>query len=498
MAWFFSKQTNRNISFAHKFIDSSLQLSKLKNENLSNKKLIAEGFHSIIDKLEQSLKLAISISDEKRIFNVRDALIKYENTYSEDDKLGTWGYAFDLLIEDKNLSKKVQLKKEQEKEIIKELERRLNTFSDNNSDRFNFFAVEKSISRLSSYYKYKNKTRNLRKVLLLYKDSCLHHCKSVPAMVGSELLEKVRIILYQYKLFREMEALEPAIRKYQQSSLEELKKFDETISIPRKEIDNYTSTLLNQNSLFESLVSLSINFIPDKNRSKDIVLKTLQKSPLQFFITQKKIDHTGRVINKIGSTEKDSPERTVNQGHIINQMNYEIQINLNFLELGLQSLKTHKSLTAQNLLKHFFLSPIFPKERYQIIKKGLEHFFNGNYISSTLILILQIESIVRELVKINGGTIYKPHNFQLRSLGSLLKDDKFITAFKLNSNIPRYFELLLTDQRGWNLRNMICHGHFPKNSLNSKTTTAIIHTLLILSNIRIHHDSNQQNKQKQS
>ena len=75
------------------------------------------------------MEIAVSIKDQNRINLVRNAIISYEDTHSVDDKTGTWGYAFDLLIRDESLSKKVSLEQVQELHIVEELEKRLKKFS---------------------------------------------------------------------------------------------------------------------------------------------------------------------------------------------------------------------------------------------------------------------------------------------------------------------------------------------------------------------------------
>ena len=106
-------------------------------------------------------------------------------------------------------------------------------------------------------------------------------------------------------------------------------------------------------------------------------------------------------------------------------------------------------------------------------------------------LIPQIESAIRELVSVAGGAIYQPSSsskekgFELRPLGALLRDEIFIKTFEgLDNNIPDFFRIVLVDKRSLNLRNNICHGHFPAISFNQGIAIHIIHILLILSILR--------------
>ncbi len=117
-------------------------------------------------------------------------------------------------------------------------------------------------------------------------------------------------------------------------------------------------------------------------------------------------------------------------------------ISVLFISLGLSHLEKNKLLDANSLSEHLFKSPIFTKASHPIIKEGLNAYFNKNYIVSCSVLMHQIESAIRKLISVAGGDIYQASNnprktgFELRPLGSLLKDEIFIKVFeKLNSNI---------------------------------------------------------------
>lgn len=480
LVWDFSqkiKNEEPNILFSHKFIDSIVKLTDL------------EGYPSLQNKFERCLRLVVALNDQKRITFVRDAIIKYENVHSKDDKPGTWGYSFDLLIGKKDLSPKVQLKKEQEDKIIKELERKLKTFSDKNPKTFDLNSTEHLIARLAPYYKIKNDTENIKRVLLVFRDSSLYGIKNNLLMgAGSIFLERVRRILFQYGFPREAKKLEPNIRSSQKEDLKRLGRIETPIEIPKKEIDNYLNEF-DRKSLSEALNDIALDFIPNKEQSKDIVLEIAKKHPTLYLIPNSIMDHTGRIIAKIGSIEDDL------KGHIVKQINQSMILKIPWIILGLDYLEKNKSLSANTLSEHLFKSPIFPEENHQIIKEGLIAYFNKNYIVACSVLIPQIESTIRKLIFVVGGEIYQsPKNsketgFKLRPLGALLRDEVFIKTFENLEDVPDFFKILLTDKRALNLRNNICHGHFPSDFFNQRIAIHIIHILLILSVLKKTEDS---------
>ena len=295
LVWDFSQKIRNlkpDISVARRFIDSVIKMANL------------GGDHFLKYKLERGLRLAVSSNNQQRIISIRDAIIKYEDTYFEEDKLGTWGYSYDLLIGDKDLHHKVQLEKKQEGKIIKELERKLKVFSDKDSDTCKPHSVEYIVTKLAPYYKDKNDMENMKRVLLIYRDSFLYGIKNNLVMVGSHWLEKIRKILFQYGLSEEAKGLESNIRSLQKEDLNYLQKFETSVQIPKAEIDNYISELDRRN-LSEALNCIALSFIPDKEEAKNIVFKIAEEHPLQVRIPQSIMDHTGRVVTTIGPLESD-------------------------------------------------------------------------------------------------------------------------------------------------------------------------------------------------
>jgi hypothetical protein len=48
-----------------------------------------------------------------------------------------------------------------------------------------------------------------------------------------------------------------------------------------------------------------------------------------------------------------------------------------------------------------------------------------------------------------------------------------------------YFRVLLTDPRGWNMRNSVCHGVPSSETFNWQVADRVVHTLLVLAQLRI-------------
>lgn len=69
--------------------------------------------------------------------------------------------------------------------------------------------------------------------------------------------------------------------------------------------------------------------------------------------------------------------------------------------------------------------------------------------------------------------------FQLRTFDDLLRDD--IVARCFGEDLTFYIRILLTDQRGWNIRNDVCHGISQLDAFNYSVADKVMHVMLCLS-----------------
>lgn len=473
LVWDFSMKTRNkrpDVSIVHIFIDSIVTLARLGGKDSFLKY-----------KIRRALEIAVSIKDQNRINLVRDAIIAYEDTHSIDNKPGTWGYSFDLLIGNKSLSKKVPLKQAQEDHIIQELERRLKKFSKKNDDinyDFNELPVKGATGRLLSYYNKRDDKENLKRVALIFKDYMLYIGKRYVGLVSVNKLEELRTVLLQYGFQKEARSLEPDIQIAQKESLKDLKEYTFSSEIPKEYIDNYYKNL-DQGELSDALNGIAMNLIPDKKQSKKMVLEKFKSHPLHMLVSQSILDHEGRTVDSIDPIGQDL------KGHIVREMYDSIKYtNFFHLKLGLEYLTEKRNLNTKSLSEHFFKCPFFEEKYHSIILRGLDAFFEKNHIACCSVLVPQIESVIRCLIKFSGGYIYN-QEMKLRLLGDLLRDEIFTSLFdNLNKNIPDYFKIVLVDERGFNIRNLISHGYLPSEQFNENTSFLLIHLLLILSVFR--------------
>lgn len=203
------------------------------------------------------------------------------------------------------------------------------------------------------------------------------------------------------------------------------------------------------------------------------------RSPFAFLVTTQITDSQGRILAKVGPLDEDI------DGHIVHQMSQNLSLSSIFLSEVLIRITKEYSVTTNELIQFILESPIINEQDEKFLSDGIDAYFVGKYNQSIHLLVPQIERVIRNLVELSGGAILKPSRnggYHLKTLDELIKSQEVISALGKDASI--YFRTLLTDQRGWNIRNNVCHGISSYEQMNKNTADRVLHVLLVLSLIR--------------
>ena len=192
------------------------------------------------------------------------------------------------------------------------------------------------------------------------------------------------------------------------------------------------------------------------------------------------IDHKGRVIATIGSLEEDEA------GNVIQQMSQNMQVQAIFLREVLDKAIEKYRLDETKILEYLFQSPAFEDSKKELLRLGLRSYLNKDNITAIHLLIPQIEDSFRRVLELCGGVILKQtrdgDGFQYKTLDEILRDERLYQVFGENSML--YFRVVLTDRKGWNIRNEVAHGLLPQDRFNFHISDRLIHILLCLAAVR--------------
>ena len=288
--------------------------------------------------------------------------------------------------------------------------------------------------------------------------------KASPLVAGAWLEELYHLYL-QYGMKDEADKISNKIRESGRKAKDELKEIKIPIKIPKNELEKYINWLTD-GDLKTVLQKIAVNYIP-------------KKAPISFLSTHKIMDAEGRPVATVGSQEEDI------DGHIVLQISQNMQISSIFLRETLNTLIDKFKLTTEKIIDYLYESPIFDERRKEFLIEGIEAYLKGNYVVSLHILIPQIEAIIRNLSEKVGIPILKPSRtggFFYRTLDELLREKGIIKV--LSEDMCLYFRVLLTDPRGWNLRNEVCHGISGPERFNQISADRIFHALLCLALVK--------------
>jgi len=464
LVWDFSekiKGEKPHYSIAQIFIDSVVEITE---KDLHKYEV------NVIKKLERALSLALSVNDRRRKQKLIDTIINYEKRIAKDDKPGSWGFSYELLVNNSSL----KLDENKILEIIKDLENRFERLL----EKADLFAAEIATKSLIDYYSKNGESTKVEQILLRFGELVQKQAEKNSPLVGSAWLEKIYHLYLKYNLKNEANRILNKIRELYKKVKSELKKIETSVKIPEDEINDYIN-LLTDGELKTVLAKIAINYIP----KKDEVLKQLQyiskDAPISFLISHRVMDGDERVIATIGPLEDDI------DGHIILQISQNMKVSSIFLRETLNTLIDKFNLGTEEIVNYFYESPIFDVRRKEFFIKGINAFFNEDFLVSLHILIPQIEALIRNLAERIGIPIFKPSRFggfYYRTLDELLREEAITEV--LSEDVCFYLRVLLTDPRGWNLRNDICHGISNPGNFNQITADRIFHALLCLALVK--------------
>ena len=227
--------------------------------------------------------------------------------------------------------------------------------------------------------------------------------------------------------------------------------------------------------------NFAIYFIPSETYEKQSLKELVDKYPLRYMVATQMMDANGRPMSVVGDYNSD-PEGSLVL-HITEKMNFSAY----FLGIAIHKMIDVGLMGPERIMSEI-IEPciLFDESNYDIIRQGLDFFFEGKYILACHIIVPQIENAIRNLVEKSGISVIKPQHkrngFQLLTLDELLRTKAIEDAF--TSDGALYLRLVLTDQRSLNIRNLLCHGIVPPQYFESGAAARLLHVLIMLGMVK--------------
>lgn len=423
-----------------------------------------------IKKITRAFKVAIALNNRKLAERCVESAIKLEDRIADDDKAGRWGFCFELFV----LGKYRNLSEAQEQKLVEDLESRLTRVSKGRSP----WVCESAAIPLATYYRSKGMNDDVTRVIGVVGKCFEDACDGLAPIQVSSWLQHVHDIYIGFNMIENAERVSKKISEVGPSVVESMQEFSHSLEIPKEKLEAYLASMT-EGGLHRTLSRIAAQFIPKKGQVEQQVLDLAKNHPLTYLFTKTLQDHKGRPVATIGGIEEDL------EGNVIHQLSQNMNIDSFFLRHSFSKASEVYKFDVQELTEYIFQSPIFEESKKDLINAGIQAYLAEDYISAIHILVPQAEAAIRTLVELMGGATLRKNRqggLQLRTFDDLLRDESVEHCFGTDSSF--YFRMLLTDQRGWNMRNDVCHGISPVSTFNYSTADRIMHVVLCLAQVR--------------
>ena len=289
-------------------------------------------------------------------------------------------------------------------------------------------------------------------------------------------------IYQELGLTEKMDALRGKIQNAGILNYENLSEISIKQTIEVDKFDQYLTPLIG-NDVKESLKLLSSapHFVPNLKNIEDFTGEINEKFALQAIIPKVIVEEEGAV--RVSSKDDDIRDISTIQNLIL-----DIKIGNIFLHELFNRLNKEQKMKSSDIIQHFEEWGYANKDNISILTKGFDLYLNGDYLSSIHLLVFQFEDLLRNLLKAVGIPVITPNKYV--TLDSLIKNDLLLSV--AGKNLIRYYQILLIEPNGINLRNEIAHGLLPEKEMNEYNVERIIHVLLTLTRFKV-----EEHKEKQ-
>lgn len=470
LVWDFSKTIrgkNAEVRYAQLVIDSTIEAAKGNYYEYPSE---------VHEKLGRSLSIALSINDHQRIERVRDAVVVYERDARGDRSDSPWAFPFRALIENKKVPMTVVLEREIIQGLEAELARRSGAEGEKHIDPN---AAEVIAMLLRKYYRGSSRTGDVHRVLRQYGQACRHWAKAARPFLGKIWLKKAYEAFCEAGMKDDAREVAVLLQEANAESTDDMSTMSHEFTIPRSEIEAYLAQITS-GSLPDALDKVAAQFIPNLEEARETLRRIAEKSPILMHVTRQLQDDAGRTVAEVGPFESDAA------GHLVLQLWQNMQFMDVILRMAMKEVVSKYNVHENALCEYVFASPLFGAVDRPLVRIGLEAYLSEKFAIAVHMLVPRIEAALRNLVGLMGGSIYRPDlkrgGTRLRTLDDLLRDERIVKL--LGEDITRYLQVFLTDQRGANVRNDVCHGICDANSFRPAIADRVFHIILLLSLVR--------------
>lgn len=426
-----------------------------------------------ITKIKRLFRLAIESRKQDVIDEVKRDIYLYADTLAKNGN-DIFVYLFKIVLD--NYSHFTQ---QEITDYITRLEVRLGFLCDKNIDdvgknRLEIFSIKEIVEVLAQYYNKINDRTNLCRVLDLLYDSFSISVDSFSAMQKQAHWDMLHKMYKKYHLKEKSQKILAELQNSSHNIIGEMGTIEIPLEIDKTKFEDFIKAMTSgsREDVLSKFISL---FIPDKNRLKEHLLEISKQTflfPIQIY------DYKGRPTALISNDENDIEDR------LVLYMSKSLEFEAVFIHNVIKENFKKGHFLKESIMDFLRKCPLFEEDRFEIIERGIEAYLDEDYITMIHLLIPQVENAIRNLVELLDESTLESkksnNTLQLKTLDTLLREKSLLN---ISENFVYYMRVLYTDPRGWNLRNLVCHGLSPLKYFNPVTADRIFHSLICIGSI---------------
>lgn len=393
-----------------------------------------------------------------------------------DTAAGIWGVEFDLMLRNKN-----SFSAEEKGIIVKEHEDRLSRLASNVA-KLDPFAVQEQVSLLADYYKSVSKTDDIQRVLHVLEDVIRETNTGKAALQRMGMFQILSSVYNSYGLRNDANRLLPEIQQISSESPSEMEETHVEYTLTQEQIDFVKRFIADhlEGTDQEKFMKYVYYHVERKKHVTRQVHNNAIHSPLWAMTSTQMMDEKGRPMSLLRSVEDDL------EGHVAYTASQNMLLSANILHQITQKHIDTGFFSISSILNEVKESAIIDASRYDIIEHALGFFFSKDYVTFCHLIVPQIEDALRNIVERSGNAVIRRQQsgfgYQIKTLDDILLDSSI--AYTMTEDGVFHLRTLLTDQKGMNIRNLLCHGISNPNCFNIVAAERLLHALLMIAFVR--------------
>lgn len=423
----------------------------------------------------------IAIKLPHLIQDVKNEILRLAQS-AKDNQLGVWLACYNLLIQyfkDKNL-----FNKQEKTDIINYIETRFSSLickspNAEGDEKLNPFFVRDIAFVLAQYYKQNNNTVDKERVIHEIDSAFRKILNQGVVMQQLFWLEEIQKCYSTFGMTTDAQSMYPEIQAKGIEVKDSLEQRIHEYSIPSELVERLKNEIIN-GSVDEIYTHFVEKFTLKKKAAEEFVEK--QKiNPLSGMMGIQILSESGMPLSQIGTPEFDR------EG---NEYSFGAELIVSYspiLRYVISELVNSGIFTEDLIVKHIMASNLINYDRKDSIAKGIRFYMCGEYVTACHLLIPQIEHGICNLALKLGANALRMQPSGKGYMVQLM--DKLFDVPEVHDLLGEdqsfYLRTLLTEQRGLNLRNLLCHGLINPNFFDITKADRIIHALLLIGNLKV-------------